>query len=322
MYYQCSLTTSQVTEAQEGDANIQRRSSIKKNKTTRPRVGDSKQDIQQEPLTPIHEFEEDDQTTLGPQESKMSMTKSFTTLAPQKKKIREVWTIHWNTLRHEQSCRHFALDIFEMHSLWKKIMIFWLKFHEKVFLIVMIQSSLDQGNSFITCIGSGKNLAPNRWQAIPWISDDPVERSMCATRPQWVNWKITIDFMYMYIHVSYIYASDDLYLLHTNINSLWPSDAIWRQLSGSTLAQVMACCLTAPSHYLNQCWLIFKGTLWHSPVSNFIGIFWDTKSKNEHDMNEDTFTFNKFSGLRFYRCVPFISVTPSRQGPWVCAWGV
>ena len=27
-------------------------------------------------------------------------------------------------------------------------------------------------------------------------------------------------------------------------NSLWPSDAIWRQRSGSTLAQVMACCLT------------------------------------------------------------------------------
>ena len=24
---------------------------------------------------------------------------------------------------------------------------------------------------------------------------------------------------------------------------------------GSTLAQVMACCLTAPRHYLNQCWL-------------------------------------------------------------------
>ena len=39
-------------------------------------------------------------------------------------------------------------------------------------------------------------------------------------------------------------------------NSLWPSDAIWRQRSGSPLAQVMACCLTAPSHYLNQCWLI------------------------------------------------------------------
>ena len=36
------------------------------------------------------------------------------------------------------------------------------------------------------------------------------------------------------------------------INSLWPNDAIWRHRSGSTLAQVMACCLAAPSHYLNQ----------------------------------------------------------------------
>ena len=40
------------------------------------------------------------------------------------------------------------------------------------------------------------------------------------------------------------------------VNSLRPSDTIWRQKSGSTLAQVMACCLTAPSHYLNQCSLI------------------------------------------------------------------
>ena len=42
------------------------------------------------------------------------------------------------------------------------------------------------------------------------------------------------------------------------VNSLWPSDAIWRQSSGSTLAQVMACCLMAPSHYLNRHWLIIS----------------------------------------------------------------
>ena len=42
------------------------------------------------------------------------------------------------------------------------------------------------------------------------------------------------------------------------INSLWPNGAIWRQRSESTLAQVMACCLMAPSHYLNQCWLIIR----------------------------------------------------------------
>ena len=46
------------------------------------------------------------------------------------------------------------------------------------------------------------------------------------------------------------------------INSLWPSDAIWRQWSRSTLMQVMACCLTAPSHYLNQCWLIVTKVAW------------------------------------------------------------
>ena len=32
----------------------------------------------------------------------------------------------------------------------------------------------------------------------------------------------------------------------------------WQHRSGSTLAQVMACCLTAASHYLNQCWLIIS----------------------------------------------------------------
>ena len=34
----------------------------------------------------------------------------------------------------------------------------------------------------------------------------------------------------------------------------WRDMAIYR--TGSTLVQVMACCLTAPSHYLNQYWLI------------------------------------------------------------------
>ena len=62
-------------------------------------------------------------------------------------------------------------------------------------------------------------------------------------------------------------------------NSLWPSGILWWHRSGSTLAQVMACCLTAsmaccltaPSHYLNQFWLIISKVLWHSPEENFIG---------------------------------------------------
>ena len=54
------------------------------------------------------------------------------------------------------------------------------------------------------------------------------------------------------------------------MNSLWPSDTIWRHKSRSTLAQVMACCLMAPSHYLNQCWLIIIKVWWHSSEGNFM----------------------------------------------------
>ena len=46
--------------------------------------------------------------------------------------------------------------------------------------------------------------------------------------------------------------------------SLWPSDAIWWHGIGSTLGQVMACYLTAPSHYLYQCWAIISKIPWHS----------------------------------------------------------
>ena len=46
-------------------------------------------------------------------------------------------------------------------------------------------------------------------------------------------------------------------LIVPDSNSVRPSDAIWWHGS-STLAHVMACYPTAPSHYLNQCWLIIK----------------------------------------------------------------
>ena len=53
------------------------------------------------------------------------------------------------------------------------------------------------------------------------------------------------------------------------INSLWPSDTIWSHRSGSPLPQVMACCLMAPNHYVNRCWLLISEALRHSPEVNF-----------------------------------------------------
>ena len=42
------------------------------------------------------------------------------------------------------------------------------------------------------------------------------------------------------------------------------SDPIWRHRSESMLAHVTPRCLTAPNHYLNQCWHDINGTLWYS----------------------------------------------------------
>ena len=54
---------------------------------------------------------------------------------------------------------------------------------------------------------------------------------------------------------------------------MWPSDAMWWHRFGATLAQIMACCLMAPSHYLFLCWVIIKGVLaftWEQFYENLI----------------------------------------------------
>ena len=51
----------------------------------------------------------------------------------------------------------------------------------------------------------------------------------------------------------------DLMVIHCGMN-------IWWQRSGSTLAQVMASCLTTPSHYQNQRWFVISEVLCHPRV--------------------------------------------------------
>ena len=57
----------------------------------------------------------------------------------------------------------------------------------------------------------------------------------------------------------------------STVNSLWPSDAKRRHRSESTLTQVMTWCLTAQSHYLNQCCLTMNEVLRHSTEGSFTG---------------------------------------------------
>ena len=85
-------------------------------------------------------------------------------------------------------------------------------------------------------------------------------------------------------------------------NSLWPSYVIWRHRSGSTLAQVMVCCLTAPSHYLNQCWHVISKVLRHSSEGIIMR------------RSEDTNQWNKIENSIFR--IAF----GSPRGQWVNVW--
>ena len=51
----------------------------------------------------------------------------------------------------------------------------------------------------------------------------------------------------------------------SQINTLWPGDAILHQRSGSA----MACCLVAPRFYVNHCWLVISQVQWNLSMANF-----------------------------------------------------
>ena len=90
--------------------------------------------------------------------------------------------------------------------------------------------------------------------------------SACFRRPCWWHWwAVGLTFMSI-LEENW----PTIWILHKVINSLGLSNTIWWHRSGSTLAQVMACCLMAPSHYLNQCWLIISKVQLHSSEGTFI----------------------------------------------------
>ena len=78
------------------------------------------------------------------------------------------------------------------------------------------------------------------------------------------------------------------------VNSSPLSAAYMHQWTGSTLVQVMARCLTAPSHYLNRCWLIVSKVLWHLSEGVMLRISADTISKSR----------SKIASLKSYLDLP------------------
>ena len=83
------------------------------------------------------------------------------------------------------------------------------------------------------------------------------------------DWKWVV--MFLRIFVNDRFKIDSGGSLRWLLNSLcvWPYDATWRNRFLSWMVQIMAWCLMAPSHYLNQCWLIVNGTLRNASEWNF-----------------------------------------------------
>ena len=82
-----------------------------------------------------------------------------------------------------------------------------------------------------------------------------VAQSICV-RFHWgspLNTKIVLSVLNSVLQNVVLSVLNIKIVLSLNIESLWPSDAIWQHWSRFTLAQVMACCLTAPSLYMHQC---------------------------------------------------------------------
>ena len=101
------------------------------------------------------------------------------------------------------------------------------------------------------------------WQQYSQVGRSQTQCKVFLPGPWWLRHKLlTAQLTQVSTLCPLVYCSKE-------VNPLWPSDAIWQRRSGSTLAQVMACCLTAPSHYLNQCWLIISEVQRQSTEGNF-----------------------------------------------------
>ena len=98
------------------------------------------------------------------------------------------------------------------------------------------------------------------WCAQSWeeYKNISISQDMQALITQQLCGGFQCNFLYLYMwNKSISYLAHLLVVLDGYINL------------GSTLAEIMTWCQTAPSHHLNQSWLIFKGVLRHSSESNF-----------------------------------------------------
>ena len=99
---------------------------------------------------------------------------------------------------------------------------------------------------------------------------------------------------------------------HSNELNLIFSKKVHGQKQACKVCNHRHICLTAPSHYLNQYWLIFSKVLWHSPEGNFIGWHIQSSSITTYTIiTEWKVTLNLFSISSL--CFSLLSFSPSSR---------
>ena len=113
-----------------------------------------------------------------------------------------------------------------------------------------------------------------------------------------------------------------------SVNSFWPCDAIWWHRSRSTLAQVMACCLMAPSHYLNQRCINMHWTFRNWNLNEITIIFIQENSLKMSAKNVVRFKWSmiwetKWLNMTAIICfvIKLLVTTLVRQGIYMTQWG-
>ena len=98
------------------------------------------------------------------------------------------------------------------------------------------------------------------------------------------------------------YSNENTFWILDSFNSLWPSWCLMAIYMWVRLVQIMACCLVAPSHFLNQYWFVISRILHHPPKGSSTG--------NTHENNH---------GNACENCTFIIKAT-SRQGTTRVNW--
>ena len=138
--------------------------------------------------------------------------------------------------------------------------------------------------SKLTIIGSDNDLGPGQRHAIIWTNAGMLLiRTLGTTNFSEIFIKIhTFSFKKMDLK----YEMPTILYKPQCVNTLWLKDGIWRWWSWSALLQVIPCCLMAPRHYLNRCWLLIS---WK--------IFWIYYIRKIFGWN--SFKFQKFHCRKF-----------------------